>query len=117
MYKVEVSHRYVYDMNACLNYISDVLCNGDAAIKLKNKADATINEIAKNPYIYSSYISNIKLKNEYRKAKVNKYYIFFRIDEERKVISSEKTKLFKLHFLYLARWIFQISMKSCKFRN
>ena len=53
MHKVEISHRYVYDMNACINYISDVLCNSDAAINLKNKVDATIDEIAKNPYIYS----------------------------------------------------------------
>ena len=98
MYKVEVSHRYVYDMNACLNYISDVLCNGDAAIKLKNKADTTIDEIAKNPYIYSSYISNVKLKNEYRKAKVNNYYIFFRIDEERKVVQIVRFIFSKMDF-------------------
>ena len=38
MYKVEVSFRYIFDMNACIKYISDVLCNSDAAINLKNKA-------------------------------------------------------------------------------
>ena len=98
MYKVEISPRYVYDMNACINYISDVLCNSDAAINLKNKVDATIDEISKNPYIYSSYISNIKLKNEYRKAKVNNYYIFFRIDEERKVVQIAKFIFSKMDF-------------------
>ena len=101
MYKVEISHRYIYDMNACINYISDVLCNCDAAIKLKNKADTTIDEIAKNPYIYSSYISNMKLKNEYRKAKVNNYYIFFRIDEERKVVQIARFIFSNMDFSYI----------------
>lgn len=98
MYSVEISPRYVSDMNACTNYISDVLCNLDAAINLKNKADAVIDEIVKNPYIYSNYISNIKLKNEYRKAKVNNYYIFFRIDEERQVVQIARFIFSKMDF-------------------
>ena len=98
MYKVEVSLRYIFDMNVCVKYISDVLCNSDAAINLKNKADAIIDDIAKTTYIYSQYISNIKLKNEYRKAKVNNYYIFFRIDEERKVVQIARFLFSKINF-------------------
>ena len=49
MYNIEISPRYVADMNATINYISDVLCNMDAAMNLKNKADVTIDDIAKNP--------------------------------------------------------------------
>ena len=98
MYNIEISPRYVADMNAITNYISGVLCNLGAALKLKNKADATIDDIAKNPYIYSSYISGSKLKNEYRKAKVNNYYIFFRIDEERMVVQIARFIFSKMDF-------------------
>lgn len=98
MYKSEISLRYVSDINICLNYISDVLCNRDPAINLKSKADATIDEIAKNPYIYTSYISKIKLKNEHKKAKVNNYYMFFRIDEARKVVQIARLIFSKMDF-------------------
>lgn len=98
MYNLEISPRYVADMNAITNYISGVLCDLDAALKLKNKADATIDDIAKNPYIYSSYVSGSKLKNEYRKAKVNNYYIFFRIDEERETVQIARIIFSKMDF-------------------
>ena len=98
MYNIEISPRYVADMNATTNYISNVLCNSDAALKLKNKADITIDDIAKNPYIYRSYISGSSLKNEYRKAKVNNYYIFFRIDEERMVVQIARFLFSKMDF-------------------
>ncbi len=98
MYNVEISQRYVDDMNATTNYISNVLCNLDAAIKLKDKADTVIDDIAKNPYIFSSYVSKIKLKSEYRKAKVNNYYIFFRINEERQVVQVARFLFTKMDF-------------------
>ena len=98
MYNVEISQRYVDDMNATTNYISNVLCNLDAAIKWKDKADTVIDDIAKNPYIFSGYVSKIKLKNEYRKAKVNNYYIFFRINEERQVVQVARFLFTKMDF-------------------
>lgn len=98
MYKIEISPRYVADIKATINYISDVLCNSDAALNLKNKADVTIDNISKNPYMYTNYISSSKLKNEYRKAKVNNYYIFFRIDEERMVVQIARFIFSKMDF-------------------
>ena len=98
MYNIEISPRYVADMNAATNYISDVLCNLDAAVNLKNKADAIIDQIAKSPYAYSPYISDVKLQNEYRKAKVNNYYIFFRVDEEKQVVKIARFIFSKMDF-------------------
>ena len=60
MYNVEISPRFVADINITTNYISDVLCNMDAALNLRHKTEAAIDDIAKNPYIYSGYISNSK---------------------------------------------------------
>ena len=86
MYSLKFLDQYLVDVALTLGYISDVLFNFDASIKLKDAIDDKLDEIEKHPYFFSVYSWKRKLDHEYRKAKVKNYYIFFYIEEETKEI-------------------------------
>ncbi len=86
MYSLKFLDQYLVDVALTLGYISDVLFNFDASIRLKDAIDDKLDEIEKHPYFFSVHSWKRKLDHEYRKAKVKNYYIFFYIEEETKEI-------------------------------
>ena len=86
MYSLKFLDQYLVDVALTLGYISDVLFNFDASIRLKDAIDDKLDEIEKHPYFFSEQRRKRKLDHEYRKAKVKNYYIFFYIEEETKEI-------------------------------
>lgn len=49
MYDVQYLHLFYIDLNTTVDYISNVLCNPDAANNLYEATINRINEIRKNP--------------------------------------------------------------------
>ena len=86
MYSLKFLDQYLVDVALTLGYISDVLFNFDASIRLKDAIDDKLDEIEKHPYFFSVHSWKRKLDHEYRTAKVKNYYIFFYIEEETKEI-------------------------------
>lgn len=90
MYNIVYFELYKQDLQSTLDYISNILFNSDAAVKLYTEIKKTCKQISKNPYMFSSYIGNVKLKANYRKAKVGSYYIFFEVDDILKVVKVKR---------------------------
>ncbi len=82
MYSVRYLHLFYVDLNATIDYISNVLCNPDAANNLYEETINKINEIKKNPFVFRIYDGNVSFKYEFRKAKVKNYYVFFYVDDD-----------------------------------
>ena len=86
MYSLKFLDQYLVDVVFTLGYISNILFNSDASIKLKKSIDSKLDEIEKHPYFFSIHKWKKKHDYEYRKAKVKNYYIFFYVDEDNKEI-------------------------------
>ena len=82
MYNIQYLHLFYIDLNTTIDYISNVLCNPDAANNLYEETINKINDIRKNPFVFRIYDGNENFKYEFRKAKVKNYYIFFYVDED-----------------------------------
>lgn len=82
MYSLRFLDQYLIDIAITMAYISNVLFNHDASIKLKLMIDKKLDEISKNPYIFLVHKWKKKHDHEYRKAKVKNYYIFFYVNED-----------------------------------
>lgn len=82
MHNVRYLHLFYVDLNATIEYISNVLCNPIASENLYKDTLDTIIEIRKNPYLHRPYEGSVKFKYEFRKAKIRNYYIFYYIDGE-----------------------------------
>lgn len=74
--------QYVIDVALTLAYITNVLYNPTASENLRGMIDKKLDEIEKNPYMFSIHNWKVKHDHEYRKAKVGNYYIFFYIENE-----------------------------------
>ena len=86
MYSIRYLELFNKDLELTLDYISNILCNEMSSKKLKEEVDKKIIEIRKNPYIFSNHVGMQLLKNSYKKAKVNNYYILYSVDEEKKLV-------------------------------
>ena len=86
MYTLKFLDQYLTDVALTLGYISNVLFNYDASVNLKKAIDEKLDEIEKHPYFFTIHSWKKKHDQEYRKAKVKNYYIFFYVDEDVKDI-------------------------------
>ena len=75
------------DMVAIVRYISRELGNPAAADRLATELIDAGDSIPKFPYMNSSYTPIRPLKHEYRKVLVQNYFIFYWVDEEKKLIT------------------------------
>ena len=86
MYKLEYLPIARQDMINIVAYISGELGNASAAMKLANAFIVASEKIPKFPYAHAVYIPLKPLKKEYRRVVVQKYSIFYWVDERRKKV-------------------------------
>lgn len=86
MYKLVFLPVALNDINNITFYISNILKNKTAASKLATDFISTADRIVQFPYSCSVYNTIGKLEKEYRYAIVNKFLMFYVIDEDNKTI-------------------------------
>jgi addiction module RelE/StbE family toxin len=96
MYKASYLPLALDDLKAIFNYISDTLEAPMAAENLLVKIDKEVLKTEENPFRCHLYISQEKLKYEYRVLHVNNYSLFYTIEKEKieihRVIYSRRDK-------------------------
>lgn len=91
-FKLAVTASYREEFNMAENYISNVLFSPIAAHNLAVRLDQAVSLIESNPFIFPLYHDEKIAKRGYRFASVSNYLLFYRVDENNKVI-------YLLHFL------------------
>lgn len=86
MYKIEYLPSASQDMVDIVVYIALNLANPSAAEKLTVKFEKACEKLAEFPYAYHVYTPVKPLKHEYRQVVVNKYNMFYWVDEGRKKV-------------------------------
>lgn len=85
-YDIVVTNPAQDDLEEILNYISVDLSAPKSAIEMLNKIKSIFENLSINPLMYPlCNIDNLKAKN-YRKAVINNYLMFYRIDDKNETI-------------------------------
>ena len=87
MYKIEFLPMAKQDMTEIARYISHELCNPAAANELTDEMIEAADRLCDFPYINVIHQSVKPLKYEYRKLLVKNYFIFYWIDENKKLVT------------------------------
>jgi len=87
LYNLEYLPVALQDMVAIVRYISRELGNPAAADRLATELINAGDSIPKFPYMNPPYTPIRPLKHEYRKILVQNYFIFYWVDEEKKLIT------------------------------
>ena len=87
MYKLEYLPVARRDMIEIVRYISQELQNPTAADKLAMELIEAGDSIPKFPYANPAFIPIRPLKHEYRKLLVQNYFMFFWVDEVKKLVT------------------------------
>jgi len=69
------------DLNEIDSYISDTLCNPDAALRLLDKMEKSIGQLKEFPHIGSAVEDAYLASKGYRKLVVENYLVFYLINE------------------------------------
>ena len=86
-YKIEVTLTAQKDLHEIMEYIALKLYNLEAARRQVKRIRVAIDHAAENPYMYPVYYPEETLKHDYRKLPVDRYLVFYWVDEERKTIT------------------------------
>lgn len=85
-YDIVVTNPAQDDLEEILNYISVDLSAPKSAIEMLNKIKRIFENLSINPLMYPlCNIDNLKAKN-YRKAVINNYLMFYRVDDKNETI-------------------------------
>lgn len=85
-YDIVVTNPAQEDLEEILNYISVDLSAPKSAIEMLNKIKSIFENLSINPLMYPlCNIDNLKAKN-YRKAVINNYLMFYRVDDKNETI-------------------------------
>ena len=87
MYKLEYLPVARKDMMEIVRYISQELQNPGAANHLAAELVEAAERVLTFPYAAPAYLPIRPLKYEYRKILVQNYLIFYRIEEEKKLVT------------------------------
>lgn len=85
-YNVSILDTAVSDIEEITLYIRDELKNQKAAQDLADKIFESIERLSQFPYANSVYVPLRPLKYEYRRAVIDNYLLFYRVDEEAKEV-------------------------------
>ena len=85
-YKIQFSKNAKTDLIDTYSYIKYNLQETAIAKKLIAKIREEINKLKDNPTIYAVIKDEIIKKREIRKIKVNNYIVFYRVEENNKVV-------------------------------
>ena len=86
MYNIQFSTKYILDVSLVMEYISSILFNPQAAIKLRKEIDKKIESIKMFPDGFPIFDTENKTQYTYHKVRVKNYYIFYYIDDNSKTI-------------------------------
>lgn len=87
MYKLEYLPVARWDMIEIVRYISQELQNPTAADQLAMELIEAGDSIPKFPYANPAFIPIRPLKHEYRKLLVQNYFMFYWVDEVKKLVT------------------------------
>lgn len=87
MYKIEYLPLALEDLLEITKYISNTLKNSKSAQKLYKKIIGAIDNLEEFPNSNPMFISQKKLKYEYRKLTVDNYIVFYCIDDIKKLVT------------------------------
>ena len=87
MYKIEYLPAAQNDLLEILKYIAVNLCNKKAAIEITEEIVAKIDGLAEFPYKNAVHNPIRPLNYEYRKLSVKNYLVFYRVNEDLKLIT------------------------------
>ena len=87
MYKLEYLPVARRDMIEIVRYISQELQNPTAAVQLAMELIEAGDSIPKFPYANPAFIPIRPLKHEYRKLLVQNYFMFYWVDEVKKLVT------------------------------
>ena len=83
MYELYVMPKAREDMVEIAKYISHTLKNPTGARKLANELREAALRLVVMPYRNALYTPLRSLENEYRRVKVQNYFLFYSVDEEK----------------------------------
>lgn len=87
MYELEFLPIAQQDMSDIAKYINKVLCNPIAAMNTIRRMVAAAEDLQVQPYSCPVYYPPRELPFEYRKLVVGNYIMFYRVDEQKKLIT------------------------------
>lgn len=87
MYDLEFLPIAQQDMSDIAKYINKVLCNPIAAMNTIRRMVAAAEAIREHPYSCPAYYPPRELPFEYRKLSVGNYIMFYRVNEQKKLIT------------------------------
>ena len=87
MYTLEYLPSARQDMIEIVRYISRELKNPSAANRLAAELIEAGNSLLSFPYAYPVHLPVRPLRHEYRKLPVKNYFMFYWVDEDKKVIT------------------------------
>lgn len=87
MYKLRISPQAKDDLAEIKGYISQELCNPQAAIKLASKITRNIRRLAEHPGIGGPLSSILDIQTDYRFLVCANYLIFYRYEDEAVFVS------------------------------
>ncbi len=87
MYRIEWLPSARMDMIEISRYISINLQNEEAAEMLAEKIISSVDQLAEFPYRNEAYHPIRPLKKEYRKLLVKNYFVYYNVDEIKKLIT------------------------------
>jgi plasmid stabilization system protein ParE len=76
-------------LDAVLDYITNTLYSPQAALRMLQKANDKIGLIKENPHLFPLYHNKVIAEKGYRFTIVGNYLLFYRVNEEAKIITIE----------------------------
>ncbi len=87
MYRIEYLPIARQDMVEIARYIGRELCNPEAARKLAGRMVQAAESLTEFPHSKPLYIPPRPLEHEYRKLIVDKYIMFYWVDERKRIVT------------------------------
>ena len=85
-YKIKFTDKFLDDINSICGYIETYLKSNCASIMLRKKVINLLEDLAKNPKMYSKIEKTDKLRRTFRRIVVDNYVLLYTIDEGNEII-------------------------------
>ena len=86
-YNVKFSQQALDDLDNIIDYISDELCNPQAAARFFNKVNQKVVLLGKNPYVYPIHHNEELSAKGLRFVVIGNYLMFYLIDEDNSIVN------------------------------
>lgn len=81
-YSLSIYPKAREDLENIFRYISEDLCNPEAALKLIDDIESSLDRVCYNPFMYSLVENKFIKDHTLRKLIVSNYLVFYRPDEQ-----------------------------------